>query len=164
MDNKDLLKYIDEQNILYTYIEHPPVYTCEEADRYTGHYPGVGTKNLFLSNHKSDRYYILMTLTALKINFKSLQKMLMQKKLKLSSLEDTREYLGIEPGAVSIFSIVNDKSKQVEVILDERLYGYKLVQTHPLINTTTLIISMKNIELFLYTFGIRYQILKIPAV
>ena len=164
MDNKDLLNYLDEQNIRYTRLEHPPVYTCEQADKYTEKYPGIGTKNLFLTSDKSDLYYILMTLTDLKINFKSLRKILFQKKLKFASLEDTQEYLGVESGAVSIFSAVNDKSKLVEVLLDERLFSCELVQTHPLINTTTLIISMKNIELFLHTFGIRYQILKVPAV
>ena len=62
MKENVLLQYLVQHNIQYTYIEHPPVYTCEQADVYTNQYAGVGTKNLFLASHDLGKYYLLITI------------------------------------------------------------------------------------------------------
>ena len=105
MEENDLLHYLEQHNIQYTYIKHPPVYTCEQADGYTNQYTGVGTKNLFLASHDLEKYYLLMTLTDVKIDFKALGRSLNHKKIKFASIEDSKKYLGVEPGSVGVFCV-----------------------------------------------------------
>ena len=103
-----------------------------------------------------------MTLTDVKVDFKLLGKSLNHKKVKFASVEDSKKFLGVEPGSVSVFCVVKDGRKCVEVIIDEQLNEYDLIQSHPLVNTATIIVSLKNIEEFLQAMDVNYRIMEIP--
>jgi len=74
------------------------------------------------------------------------------------------KHLGITPGSVSLLAIVNDQENKVEVIIDESLWTSKAFQFHPLVNTSTLVISRDSIKKILASTGHRVKFLDIPGL
>ena len=162
MNQEELFEILNINKIQYKIIEHPAVFTCDDADKYTGNHPGIGTKNLFLSNKKSNQFYLLMTRSDTKIDFKSLSILLNQKNIKFASIENTKKHLDVEPGSVSVFCALNNQSPNIEILIDEDLYQFDLIQSHPLTNKATIIVGIKDIENLLTNSKIRFRIMPIP--
>ncbi|MFQ5799996.1 MAG: prolyl-tRNA synthetase associated domain-containing protein [Bacteroidota bacterium] len=159
----DIYRFLSEHNIEYERHDHPPVLTCEEADRLVPDLPAVKTKNLFLRDRKGRRHFLVVVGYEKVVDLKGLSPVLGVSKLSLASPERLRRYLGVDPGAVTILGVVNDLDKEVEVLVDEDLWGSKAFRCHPLINTSTLVISRENMERFLSITGHKVRVLDIPG-
>ena len=159
MNEQDFYTYLKEQDINYLHFLHPAVYTVEEADRLLTNAPGARTKNLFISDEKKQHYYLLWTIGNKQINFKALGKNQNLGKPRFASPEKLMEYLGIEPGAVSILALVNNHDRNVTLLIDEDLWKYDSFQCHPLVNTATIVLSKENILKFLKNNGTDYKII-----
>jgi len=159
-----VLAILERQGITYQRHDHPPVFTCEEARRVTPDLPGAETKNLFLRDGKGKRHFLLGTLADKKVSLKELSSTLGISGLGLASPERLKVHLGLEPGAVTLLGVLNDKDGRVELLIDEELWRADTIQCHPLVNTSTLVLQRTDLEkLFIYSGHIPH-ILKVPGV
>ena len=159
----DIYEFLDNDNIEYQRHDHPPVFTVEDVHRLTPDLPGAKTKNLFLRDKKGSRHFLVVVPADKRINLKEIPKVLESSKISFGSPDRLMEYLGITPGSVSLFAIVNDQKTRVEVIIDESLWASEAFQFHPLVNTSTLVISRDSVKRFLDATGHEVKILDIPA-
>jgi Ala-tRNA(Pro) deacylase len=139
--------------IPYTRHEHPPVFTVEQAERHWGNITGAHCKNLFLRNKKGNRHYLVILMTSKQADLKQLNAKLNEDRLSFGSAERLQKYLGLEPGAVSPFGLINDSRKEVTVIVDQDLRRADRVNFHPNVNTATLGIKTADFERFLASMG-----------
>ena len=133
--------------------EHPPVFTVEEAKRHWTDLSGAHCKNLFLRNKKGNRHYLVILLTSKQADLRLLNAKLNEDRLSFGSAERLEKYLGLTPGAVSPFGLINDSRKEVIVIVDRDLNQADRVNFHPNINTVTLGIKTADFERFLASTG-----------
>ena len=99
-----------------------------------------------------------------RVDLKTLPNLLKSSRLRFGSPDRLKKYLGVDPGSVSLFAVVNDVDMAVEIILDSALWASDAFQFHPLINTSTLVISRDNVKRFLDKTGHTAQILDIPGL
>jgi len=159
----DIYEFLDNGDIEYQRFDHPPVFTVEDVHRLTPDLPGAKTKNLFLRDRKGNRHFLVVLPADKRINLKALPEVLGSSKISFGSPDRLMEHLGVTPGSVSLFAIVNDQKNKVEVIIDESLWASEAFQFHPLVNTSTLVISKDSIKRFLAATGHEVKILDIPA-
>jgi Ala-tRNA(Pro) deacylase len=95
------------------------------------------------------------------LNIHDLEKRLKQGKLSFSSDKRLKKYLGLEPGSVSPFGLINDTEKHVHLFIDEKLMDYQKLAFHPNINTATLVISRAGFLRFLEYMGNTFEFLKL---
>ncbi|UCG11396.1 MAG: prolyl-tRNA synthetase associated domain-containing protein [Deltaproteobacteria bacterium] len=159
----DLYKFLEEHNIEYERHDHPPVYTVEDVNRLVPPLPAAKTKNLFFRDEKGRRYFLVVVPAEKRVDIKRLPGVIGSSRLSFGSPNRLNKYLGVEPGAVSVFAIVNDSNKVVEVIIDEASWMSEAFQFHPLVNTSTLLITRENLSLFLELTGHKTKRLAVPA-
>ena len=150
---------LDELQIGYRIIEHPPATTTEEADRYIEGEEGVKTKTLFLCNKKSRNYYLVVTDGAKAVDMKELEERIPTKGLHFCTEEKLMNKLGLPAGTVSIFGLLNNEEHDVEVILDREILSETYITFHPNVNTATAFITMEDMYRFFDTLGFEYRIL-----
>lgn len=159
----DIYRYLSEHGIDYERHDHPPVFTCEEADRLVPELPAEKTKNLFLRDKKGLQHFLVMVGYEKAVDLKAFSSILGIGGLGFASPERLKKYLGVDPGAVTILGLVHDLGKEVGVIVDEGLWQASAFRCHPLVNTSTLVISKENLERFLDLTGHTAQILDVPG-
>ncbi len=159
----DIYEFLGNNNIEYERHDHPPVFTVEDVHRLTPNLPGAKTKNLFFRDKKGSRHFLVVLPADKRVNLKGLPNVLESSKISFGSPDRLMKHLGITPGSVSLLAIVNDQENKVEVIIDESLWTSEAFQFHPLINTSTLVISRDSIKKFLDASGHEVKILDVPA-
>ena len=100
----EVYKLLDKLNIEYTKIEHPPLFTCENNEKYNIKFDAVVCKNLFIRNSNKSQYYLVSLPLEKRVDLKSLQMLLEEKRLSFGNENVLEEKLGIKSGAVSIFN------------------------------------------------------------
>ena len=158
----DFFSYLKAHDITYERHDHPAVYTIEEADRLVPPLPAAKTKNLFLRDSKGRRHFLAIVSGDKQVDIKGLQAVLETSRLSFGSPRRLKEYLGIEPGAVSLFAVFNDIEQKVEVIVDKDIWSSSAFQFHPLVNTSTLVVSKQGVVRFLESTGHTPQVVEIP--
>jgi Ala-tRNA(Pro) deacylase len=146
---RKVLETLDKLGIAYVRHEHPPVATVEEAKKYWAGLKGTHCKNLFLRNYKGNRHYLVIAPVSRGIDLKRLNAMLGEDRLSFASPERLKRWLGLEPGSVSPFGLVNDETRHVQVVCDETLRSSSALGFHPNVNTATLEIAFADFEKFL---------------
>jgi Ala-tRNA(Pro) deacylase len=141
---KELLRHLDQHQIAYQRVEHPPVFTCEQADQYRPDLPGVSTKNLFLRDKKR-HFYLVMTACEKKLDLKKLGQALGAAKLHFGSPENLLELLQLTPGSVTVLGLVNDPQHRVELWIDQDIWEDEFFLCHPLVNTASLVLSKSDL-------------------
>ncbi len=142
--------------------EHHPVFTVAEADTATGHLAGIATKNLFLRDDKGHRHILVVVPATTRVSLKLLGEKLGVKKLGFASPERLRDRLGVEPGSVTLFGLINDSERRVECIIDTTVWAADAIQCHPLTNTGTVVIRREEIGRFLELTGHQPRVVDIP--
>jgi len=160
----DIYKFLDDHQIEYERYDHPPVFTVEDVYRLVPPLKAAKTKSLFLRNAKGLRHFLVIVRGEKMVNLKALPDILKSSRLRFGSPDRLKKYLGVDPGSVSLFATVNDNNKCVETIIDSDLWESDAFQFHPLVNTSTLVISRDNIQRFLDKTGHDSQLLDIPGL
>ena len=132
--------------------EHPAVYTVEEAKRHRGRMAGAHSKNLFLKDKKG-ALFLVTALEDRTVDLKALRSLLESKPLSFASAERLMTHLGVEPGSVTPFAVVNDDACEVTMILDRGLMDFDILNFHPLVNTATTAIRPDDLFRFLEDTG-----------
>lgn len=149
----ELYRLLDTLKIPYEYIEHPPVPTVEEAMKYWSGIDSGHCKNIFFRNHKGDRHYLVILYYETKLNIKELEQKLHQGKLSFASDRRLMQYLGLTPGSVSPFGLINDNTRHVHLFIDRTLLNHERLSFHPNTNTASLIIPREGLFRFLEHTG-----------
>ena len=139
--------------IVYDRIEHPPVLTVDQAEVYWSTLAAACCKNLFLRNSKGNTEYLAVVEHTKRVDLKRLAAFLNEDKLSFGSADWLRARLGLAPGAVSPFGLINDAEKRVRVVLDSDLRASGRIAFHPNVNTATITMSYVDFERFLESCG-----------
>jgi Ala-tRNA(Pro) deacylase len=158
---KELYLLFDKLNIGFEYHEHPPLATIEDAKIHWKDYNSGRCKNIFFRNHKGDRHYLVILEHLRQLDIKDLEKRLRQGKLTFASDIRLKKYLGVEPGSVSPFGLINDKENHVHLFIDETLNSYHRLAFHPNVNTASLVISKEDFLKFLEHTGNSYEFIRL---
>ena len=143
-----ITEYLKKRGIKFNTFTHPPVYTCEEAERYNKEIRGIRSKNLFIKDRKSKRFYLVIIPANKKLELDRLE-VILQDKLKFANNDDLKNILGLESGAVSPFGLINDKEAKVDVAIDKEIWNSDFVSFHPNINTETLELSKEGFHAYI---------------
>src|SRR3989338_11281725 len=144
----DIESFLKDHGIDFQRFDHPAVFTCEESKSLNLDLPGIHTKNLFLRDEKGTRFFLVTVDCDKRVDLKELKKVLGTQKLSFASPEKLKEYLGVEPGSLTLLGLIYDRDHQVEVFLDASIFEATYVQCHPLINTATVVLSHDGLETF----------------
>jgi Ala-tRNA(Pro) deacylase len=149
----ELFAYLDTLGIAHRTVIHPAVFTVEEARDLRGAIPGGHTKNLFLRDKKGAAYLVVAAEDAA-IELRSLHRLLgASGRFSFGSAELMGELLGVPPGSVTPFAVINDKAQRVTVVLDAALMAHPSLNFHPLVNTGTTTVSHEGLLKFLESTG-----------
>lgn len=149
---QDLFDRLDELAITTSTIEHDAVFTVAESSVLERDIAGAHTKNLFLKCKKG-RLFLLVALNNAEINLKQLHKILGCGRLSFGKPELLMQVLGVRPGSVTPFSLINDRDARVTVILDEPMMREEILNYHPLENTATTSIARGDLIRFVRSCG-----------
>lgn len=159
----DICQFLADHGIPFERHDHPAVFTCEESEALNLKLPGADTKNLFLRDDKGERYFLVTIRHSKSADLKELRKLLDARKLSFGSPEKLKEYLGVDPGSVTLLGIVNDSDHKVEVWIDEDVWKEDAIQCHPLVNTATLVVPRSGMEKFFAATGHQLHVSSIPG-
>ena len=147
-----LFAKFDALNIAHTTHEHAPIFTVAEGAHIKANLPGGHTKNLFLKD-KSGALFLICALGETEIAINKLHKSLGCRRLSFGKAELLLEKLGVTPGSVTLFSVINDQDSSVTLIIDEALVNHDIVNFHPLKNDATTAISSADMIKFAKAVG-----------
>lgn len=158
---QDLHDYLRDLHIEVKTVEHPPLFTVADSQSLRGEIPGGHTKNLFLKD-KKDNFFLVTVEEDATVDLKSIHHVIgAASRVSFGKPEKLLEYLGVIPGAVTVFGAVNDKGHNVEIILDEALMRYDIINGHPLSNEATTSIARDDLIRFLEETGHKPRILPV---
>ena len=145
----EFFAYLDSLGVAHKTVSHPPLFTVEESQALRGKIPGAHTKNLFLRDKKGI-VFLVVTLEEAVIELRSLHRLLgASGRFSFGSADLMRELIGVEPGSVTPFAVINDKLLRVTVVLDSAMMAHAVLNFHPLVNTGTTTISREGLLKFL---------------
>jgi len=145
LDPQQLLSRLDALGIAHRTVEHPPVFTVEEAKALRGDLPGHHIKNLFLRNRKEEMW-LVVALEDRAVDLRRLGEVLGAGKLSFGSPDRLRRTLGVEPGSVTPLALANDSARPVRLALDRGLADGQPLNAHPLVNTMTTTLSLAGLQ------------------
>lgn len=152
---------LDALGIAYDRHEHPAVFNADDASRYWDPIGGTQCKNLFLRNKKGDRHYLVILEISKRADLKDLVKVVGDDRLSFGSPERLMAELGLTPGSVSPFGLLNDADGSVRVLIDQDLRGAERLIFHPNINTASVVLSWADLEKFLATRSNRVSVVAV---
>ncbi|WP_127520668.1 YbaK/EbsC family protein [Mesorhizobium sp. Z1-4] len=161
LNRDDLLDYLAGLGIETKTYDHPPLFTVRQSEALRGDIPGGHTKNLFLKDKKGS-YFLLTVGEHAEIDLKTVHtKIGASGRVSFGKAEKLEELLGVVPGAVTIFGLVNDKAGQVKAFLDAGLMEHDVINAHPLTNEATTAIGRDDLVRFIEATGHEAAVLKL---
>ncbi|MDE0148514.1 MAG: prolyl-tRNA synthetase associated domain-containing protein [Rhodospirillaceae bacterium] len=161
---QDLYARLDALGLGWTTTEHPPLHTVAESKALRGELEGGHVRNLFLRD-KNRKIWLIVAEEDRPVDLKTFRKRIGARgSLSFGSPELLMEVLGVAPGAVSPFGLINDADCRAAVILDEGLMEHRLVNVHPLRNDATTTIAGADLVTFIRDCGHDPQIMDLEAV
>ena len=167
MENDNLFRrepvfeFLAAHDIEYSVYEHPEAPTIEIARQYWHADGSKHCKNLFFRNHKGNRHYLVVFDSERTMAIHDLEQRLHQGKLSFASAERMEKWLGLRPGSVSPFGLVNDKENHVHLFLDANLRKEASLSFHPNDNTATVVISQEMFQRYLQSVGNTYEYIEL---
>ena len=158
----DLFALLDNLGIQTTTSEHQAVFTVAESDALERDRPGGHTKNLFFKDAKG-QLVLVIAQAHTAIDLKSLHKLLGCARLSFGNAELLATVLGVTPGSVTAFALINDRGRRLEVIVDKALMAYDIINCHPLVNTATTAIARDDLLAFIRATGHQPRIVDLTA-
>ncbi len=153
----ELFALFDRLRIAHRTLEHPPVFRVGEGDEAKAQLPGGHTKNLFLKDAKG-QLWLISALQDARIDLKALPAAIGSARLSFGSAAALEAALGVTPGSVTAFALINDPGHRVRFVLDAALAAADPVNFHPLTNTATTALSQAGFRRFLDALGVVPQI------
>jgi Ala-tRNA(Pro) deacylase len=159
----DLFAFFDQLSITTTTHEHAPVFTVAESQALRDEIPGGHTKNLFLKDKKG-RYFLLTVGEEAEIDLKRIHTRIgAQGRVSFGKPDALMALLGVVPGAVTCFGVINDTDNQVTLVFDAALMEHETINGHPLRNDATTSIARDDLKRFVEATGHAFTILNLSA-
>ncbi len=157
----EFFRFLDDLDIPHSTKTHPPVFTVAESESLRDAIPGGHTKNLFVKD-KKDQYFVLTVEERATVDLKTVHKVIgAASRVSFGRPEKLMEYLGVVPGAVTVFGAFNDAGGNVTFVLDEELMKHDVINGHPLSNDATTSIGRDDLIRFLEATGHTPLVLKV---
>ena len=149
----DLLALLDSLGVEHDTVDHPAVFRVGEGEEVKAAIPGAHTKNLFLKDAK-DRLWLISAEDRTLIDLKRLHTVIGSARLSFGNAALMEEVLGVTPGSVTAFALINDIGHRVRFVLDRNLAVADRVNFHPLTNTATTGVGREGFRRFLAAVGV----------
>jgi len=159
----DLIAFLDAEGIAHSTLDHPAVFRVGEGEEIKASLPGGHTKNLFLKDAKG-QLWLISALGETRIDLKRLHPVIGSARLSFGSPELMLATLGVTPGSVTAFGLINDTGRRVRFVLDAALAKADPVNFHPLTNTATTAVSQAGFRRFLSALGVTPLIVDFAAM
>ena len=163
LHRSDLIEFLDAHGVDHHTTDHPAVFHVGEDEATKASMPGAHTKNLFLKDAK-ERLWLISAQDDTQIDLKRLHTIIGSARLSFGNAELMMQTLGVSPGSVSAFGLINDAQHRVSFVLDRRLALADQVNFHPLINTATTRVSRAGLFAFLGALNIKPLIVDFAAM
>jgi Ala-tRNA(Pro) deacylase len=150
---QEFLDYLNANRFACQRIEHPAVFTCAEADLHHSGIIAISTKNLFLCDKKARRFFLAVTACEKTVKLDELPSQFGVAHLRFGSEENLMRLLGVTRGSVTMMGLANDTDHKVELWIDEHIWQGENFQSHPLVNTATLVLSKSELMRFFELTG-----------
>ena len=159
---QQVAKKLQELEITYNVVDHPPVFTTEQADSYIKDLEGVRTKSMFLTNKKKTQYYLLIMDDHKPLDMDDFKVQVGADRIRIASLDSLAEKMNLPAGTVSPFGLLNNEEKDIHVYFDKDIISEDTMAFHPNTNEKTIFIKSKDLFRFLKSIGFTYEILILP--
>ena len=144
-------------------VSHPPLFTVADSQALRGEIPGGHTKNLFLKD-KKDNFFLVTVEEEAEVDLKQIHHVIgAASRVSFGKPEALMEHLGVIPGAVTAFGLINDKKGAVKFVIDDALMEHETINAHPLSNEATTSIAAEDMLRFARATGHEPAILKVSA-
>ena len=154
--------FLDDLGIEYKRVDHEPATTMEACEAIDVALGTLMCKNLFLCNRQKTKFYLLLMPGDKKFKTKELSSQINSARLSFAEAEDMLKYLDIEPGAVSVMGLMNDKDGAVQLLIDEDVLKGEFIGCHPCVCTSSLKIKTSDVaEKFLKAVGHEAMVVKL---
>ncbi len=153
MSGQPVEHYLTGLGIPFARHEHPPVATVAEAEQYWGAIDALHAKNLFLRDQKGRRHFLVVLAFTRRADLRALGETFSAGKLGFASPDRLLAHLGLTPGSVSPFGLINDPAHLVEVAMDVAIRDAARVAFHPNVNTATLVLAGPDFKRYLAAVG-----------
>ena len=153
--------FLQKLGIEYSFYTHPEAPTIEIARKFWHNDGSKHCKNLFFRNHKGNRHYLVGFDSEQSLAIHDLEQRLKQGKLSFASEQRMERYLGLKPGSVSPFGLINDTENHVHLFLDRNLLTYPSLSFHPNDNRATVVISQQMFAQYLKAVGNSYEYIEL---
>jgi Ala-tRNA(Pro) deacylase len=149
----DLFDLLDRLGIAHHTLDHEPVFRVDDGAHIKADLPGGHTKNLFLKDAKG-QLWLISALGDTRIDLKTLPARIGSARLSFGSEKRLFDALGVRPGSVTAFALINDPEHRVRFVADAALMAADPVNFHPLGNDATTAISQADFRVFLKGIGV----------
>ena len=153
---------LQELGIIFDVVEHPPVFTTEQADSYIEGMEGVRTKSMFLTNRKKTQYYLLIMDDKKRLDMDNFKVQVGADRIRMASLDSLAEKMNLLAGTVSPFGLLNNAEKDIQVYFDKDILSEEIMTFHPNTNEKTIFIKTQDLFRFLESIGFTYEFLILP--
>jgi len=147
---------LKELNIEFEQVNHPPALTTEEADKYIEGMEGVRTKTMFLTNKKKTDWFLVVMDDLKRLDMERFEEIAQTKRVKMASPESLMEKMGLTPGTVSIFGLLNNEDHDIKVYFDKEIMSEEIMTFHP--NTNEITIFIRTSDMLRYFENIGYEL------
>lgn len=159
----ELHAYLDGLGISVTTVTHPPLFTVADSQALRGEIPGGHTKNLFLKD-KKDNYFLVTVGEEAQVDLKQIHRIIdAASRVSFGKPEALMDRLGVIPGAVTAFGLINDDQGLVTFVIDAALLEHDVINAHPLTNEATTSIRADDLLAFARATGHEPHVLKVSS-
>ena len=143
MNKQEVYKFLKENNIRHEITEHKAVYNMAELEQIEIPYPEADAKNLFVCDDKKRNYYLITVKGNKRVDLKEFKSKNGTRSLRFASANDLMDIMGLKPGSVTPFGVLNDDELRVKVFFDSAFGG--LIGVHPNDNTATVWLNINDL-------------------
>lgn len=154
---KTALSALDQMNIPYIRLEHPPCASMEECAAIVSPSGAKHCKNLFLTNKRGTEFYLLLLHREKRFVTSEVSKLLGSTRLSFAGDDKLSELLGLSPGSISVTGLINDTERKVRPVIDADILKEEKMLIHPSVNTASLEVKTNDVKRLVEGFGYQVQ-------
>ena len=156
-----VIDQLNELGIPFQIVEHEPVLTTEQADRFIEGIEGVRTKTMFLTNKKKRNFYLVIIDDAKRLDMDVFKEIVEENRIKMASAETLNDKMMLLPGTVSPFGLLNNRDKDIQVYFDQEIVSEERMSFHPNTNEKTIFVNTKDLFTFLKELGYEPHVIEL---
>ena len=152
---------LNELGIPFQIVEHEPVLTTEQADRFIEGIEGVRTKTMFLTNKKKRNFYLVIIDDAKRLDMDVFKEIVEENRIKMASAETLNDKMMLLPGNVSPFGLLNNRDKDIQVYFDQEIVSEERMCFHPNTNEKTIFVNTQDLFTVLKEIGYELHVIEL---